>query len=275
MTTVETFRQAFNTRNSMLFLDLIFPPEWKAIRSRILESGVLFSNDQCAWAPRWSKVPPTIRHGQSELEGHVKSCIYRAHDFIHQLWGLPHPDPNFTEEGFRVYKRSQMCGEVAVLTLTEFVLVPRLAEMHPTLRPFLEKRNAIPMLEGPLKGRSVEQVAARLDTLLHKKKRPSWVRNHASSTAFCDDYVPMLQHDRDCIDHNWKLLKAQRWENPELPNAPYSQDLDGLELTTWMIRDFFHQMDTGPETDDALAVFNRNRRGNLSLPSGWNEPLIG
>lgn len=272
MTTSDVFSEAFHTTGIENFLRLIFPREWQPIQSRILESGATFSQEGCPWAPRWSKIPLTVRYGTTELETHVKSCIYRAHDCLHQLWGLPHPDPDFTQEGFYVYKRSQMCGEVAVLTLTEFVLCPLLLKAHPEIKDTIVKRNALAMLEGPLRGRSIEQIAARLDTLLHKKLRPAWVRQHPEAMAFCDDYVPMLQFDRDCIDHNWKLMQAAKWSNSRIPNAPYSQELDGLELTQWMIRDFFHQMDTGAATDYALVVFNQSRREDLVLPEGWNEP---
>lgn len=128
------------------------------------------------------------------------------------------------------------------------------------------------MLRGPLRGRSPEQIAARLDELLHKKIRPKWLRDNTSATAFADDYVPMLEHDRRCIDHNWQIMRANCWRPESAPNVRYSPSLSGLELTTWMIRDFFHLLDTDPQVDVALAAFNRERRKSIELPSGWNEP---
>lgn len=271
--TKELFKEAFETRDIQRFMTLVFPPEWAAVTARIMESGVTMSMDLCSWAPRWSPVPPTIRTGPDELSTWVKSCIFRAHDCIHQLWGLPTPGSDqFTEEDFYLYKRAQMCGEVAVLTLTEFVLVKRFAEMHPVLQPLLWKRNALPMLDGPLRNRTLQQITARLDTLLHKKLRPKWVREHPISMAFCDDYVPMLEDDRRAIDHNWDLMKMAKWLPTGAPNARYSKETDGLELTMWMINDFFHLLDTDAMIDAGLVSFNRERRSLIILPKSWNEP---
>lgn len=121
----------------------------------------------------------------------MKSVIFRVHDFLHQLWGLPHPE-NFSEEEFYYFKRAQMCGEMAVLTLTEFVYCKWLYSAYPEASRFLLERNALQMLQGPLAGKSTLEIALRLDELLHKKIRPRWVREHRYSMAFCDDYVPML-----------------------------------------------------------------------------------
>lgn len=45
-------------------------------------------------------------------------------------------------------------------------------------------------------------------------------------------------------------------------------------LTTWMINDFYHLMDTDNVVDEPLAVFNRNIRANIVLPDTWNQPNI-
>lgn len=267
----ETFKAAFETRNAKEFLDLMFPVEWEAIKARIIETGVTMSQENTDWAPRISPVSPTMRYGKEEHISHVKSCIFRTHDFIHQLWGLPLPSAEFTEDDFYVYKRANMCGEVAVLTLTEFVFVPFIYDNYPEVQKFLKTRNAIPMLEGPLSGLSTERIAARLDGLLHKKIRPKWVREHQASMDFCDDYVPMLEKDRQLVNHNWKIMKETGFRAEGAPNARYSLDSDGLELTQWMITDFFHQMDTGKDIDKSLAEFNRQRRSTIEFPCGWNE----
>lgn len=271
MKTEDAFNEAFHTRDIEHFMKLIFPPEWAAISARIIESGATMSPNICPWAPRWSPIPPTIRKGSSELATSVKSCIYRVHDCLHQLWGLPIPGPEFSEKDFFVYKRAQMCGEVAVLTMTEFVFCDRMREIHPELRELLNNRNALLMLDGPLAGRTVSQIAARLDTLLHKKLRPKWVREHINSIAFCDDYVPMLEWDRQAIDRNWALMVDNNWRPDGAPNARYSLETDGLELTAWMIDDFYHLMDTDSVVDKQLACFNRHRRAGIELPKGWNK----
>jgi hypothetical protein len=200
----------------------------------------------------------------------MKSCIYRVHDCIHQLWGLPLPSERLDEDDFYTYKRSQMCGEVAVLTLTEFEFAGHWYGERDDLRPMLAARNALPMLHGPLQGKTTQQIAQRLDDLLHKKSRPRWVREHAASSAFVEDYVPMLEHDRLNIDHNWRLMKEAGWRPTGAPNSRYSPHLDGLELTQWMIADFFHLRDTDEEVDGPLRDFNRGRREGIVLPAGWN-----
>lgn len=264
--------EAFWTRDIAKFMTLVFPSSWSALSARILESGVTMSNEMSPWAPRWTTISPTARLGSNLVETAVKSCLYRAHDALHQLWGLPIPGRGLTLEDFYAYKRAQMCGEVAVLTLTEFALAQSLAQRFPLLKDFLHTRNALPMLEdgGPLHGKSFAQIAARLDCVLHKHQRPRWVRDNEAATAFADDYVPMLEEDRRMVDSNWQLMKISGWYPESLPNARYSPNLDGLELTLWMIQDFEHLMDTDPVVDNALMMFNRQRRAGVCLPEGWN-----
>ncbi len=262
---------AFHSKDIKYFLDILFPAEWKSIAARIIESGAEFSSDMCAWAPKWSKIPPTVKKGNSELEIAVKSCIYRIHDCIHQLWGLPIPGENFSQEDFYSYKRAQMCGEVAVLTLTEFAFAKHFMTMFPNIKEFIMKRNAIPMMNGPLAGKNILQIALRLDSLLHKKICPKWVRDMPEAMAFVNDYVPMLESDRNTIDHNWKIMKDLNWRPINAPNSRYSLNLDGLELTSWMINDFFHLMDTDSVIDEGLQKFNKERREKIILPNGWNN----
>lgn len=231
------------------------------------------SQDLVPWAPRWSQIPPTVRgNSEAPLEMWVRSCLFRAHDCLHQLWGLSVPGPEFSKQDFYVYKRSQMCGEMIVLTLTEFVLAKHMWNMHPEIRPILWSRDALAMLRGPLRGRSTLQIAARLDGVLHKGVRPDWLRNHPPSVSFADYYMPMLEHDRTCIDWNWSLMKRANWRPVGAPNARYSTHTDGLELTTWMAEDFLHLLDTDPVVDVALACFNQSRRVGIRLPDGWNAP---
>lgn len=267
--TEKLFRRAMLTRDVEEFLSLVFPNYWKPVAARILETGVEFASGKGPWAPRWSKVPLTVREGNTDLETYVKSCIFRVHDFIHQLWGLPIP-LDFSEEQFYIYKRAQMCGEVAVLTLTEFEFCSYLWKTFPEIQPLINRRNAIPMMQGPLEGKNILQIALRLDDLLHKKSRPKWVRDHKPSSDFVDDYVPMLQYDRDDIDHNWKIMKSLDWKPTGAPDARYNVNLDGLELTTWMINDFYHQMMMGSEYDKTLREFNIIRRSNIVLPVDWH-----
>ncbi len=107
-----------------------------------------------------------------------------------------------------------------------------------------------------------------------KKIRPLWVRENEHAMKFCDDFVPMLQEDRDNIDWNWKILfheKESFFKN--LPNQRYSNELDGLELTAFMIDDFYHLLNTDSEIDKGLMNFNKNRRSKIHIPKDWNNPL--
>lgn len=261
---------AYKETSLEVFMTLAFPPEWAGIAARILETGAEISPTHCAWAPRWSKIPLTIRKGEANLETATKSVIFRVHDCLHQLWGLPHPN-QFTEDDYYYYKRSQMCGEVAVLTLVEFVYCKYLADTYPELKDLLYSRNALPLLETHLAGKTIKQIAMRLDDLLHKKSRPRWVREDPIATAFVDDYVPMLEKDRQQVDINWVAMKDANWKPRGAPKARFSTGLDGLELTIWMIHDFKHLMSSTPDIDDALAEFNRTRRRTLVLPKGWTS----
>ena len=260
--------QANASRDLAEFLTLAFPPEWGGIRARILETGAEMSAERTPWAPRWSMISPTVRKGTEDLDTATKSVIFRVHDCLHQLWGLPHPTA-FSQEDFFYYKRAQMCGEVAVLTLTEFVYCDHLRRLYPEIASLIYSRNAVPLLETHLAGKSVAQIAMRLDDLLHKKSRPLWVRNDPIATAFVEDYVPMLETDRHQIDGNWNAMKEANWLPVGAPKAKFGPGLDGLELTVWMIDDFHHLLSSSPDVDWPLAHFNRERRRQLVLPPGW------
>lgn len=89
-------KQAFECTDLQQFLYMVFPDEWTPLTARIIESGAVYQ-DTDKFAPRWSTIPFTIRKGQSPTETYLKSIIFRVHDCLHQLWGLPTPK-NFDEE---------------------------------------------------------------------------------------------------------------------------------------------------------------------------------
>lgn len=270
MTSSQCFIEAFHCRSVPYFLDYIFPPRWKAIGARILESGVSFNLEMKPWAAKWSNISPTVRFGNSELETAVKSCIFRVHDLLHQLWGLPIPT-SFSDEQCSFMKKANMCGEVAVLTLTEFEYCDYIYQNFEELRPLILSRNAIFMKQGPLKCLTTLQIAQRLDGILHKKVIPSWAKKHEPSLNFCNDYIPMLERDREDFEYNWNIMKNHNWIPKFLPNARYNPNLDGLELTSWMIDDFYHLLNTDENVDHELVTFNKMRRFKESLPKGWGE----
>lgn len=263
------FVKGFQSTQIEEFMEYVFPDSWQAVAARILETGAEFT-DECVWAARWSKIPLTVRRGKTLEETAVKSCIYRLHDCLHQLWGLPVPSLSFTEEEFYVFKRAAMCGEVTVLTLTEFVFGKFVYDTFPEYRDLIWSRNAVPLIEnGPLSDKSNAEIAMRLDGLLHKKVRPRWVRQSPAATAFCDDYVPMLEKDRQFLDQHWLSMKEANWIPEQAPNSRYSSDLDGLELTIWMMEDFEHLRRTDNKVDEQLKLFNRERRSTIVLPYNW------
>jgi hypothetical protein len=79
----------------------------------------------------------------------------------------------------------------------------------------------------------------------------------------------MLEADRNNLDRHWAAMKNAGWIPEQAPNSRYSRDLDGLELTIWMITDFFHLMDTDAHIDHALREFICRRRETIELPEGW------
>ena len=177
----------------------------------------------------------------------------------------------FAKDEYYVYKRSQMCGEVAVITISEFIFGKYVYDNYESLRPFLRKRCAIPMLEEPLKNKSLIELGMRMDSILHKKIKPRWVREHKESSSFADYYIPMLEADRKGIDNNWEVMKRNNWIPVGAPNSRYSENMDGLETTLWMLNDFQHLMNTDDKIDYELTKFNANRRRNIVFPDGWGK----
>ncbi len=97
------------------------------------------------FAPGWSFIPKTVRYSKTanEEETYFKSMIFRVHDFMHQLWGLPIPG-NFDDDKERQYfKRMWMCAEISVLTVVEFFYCQWLFDTQPHLRHFLIARNTL------------------------------------------------------------------------------------------------------------------------------------
>ncbi len=260
------------------FLARVLPPQWAGIGARILETGATLSTQPCSWAPRWSPVPPTRRIGTCDDETRMRSIIYRVHDCLHQLWGLPHPGDLDSTDDYEHYKRAQMCGEVAVLTLCEFVYVDWLYQSFPELGRWIEGRCAVLMLRNALRGKNTTQIALRLDEFLHKKRTPRWVRDDEHASAFAGYYIPMLERDRVLIDECWAAMKAEPgWVTDNLTGAPkarFADTLNGLELTCWMIADFEHLVSTTAEPDWALVNWNRQRRAKIRLPKGWPQAPI-
>lgn len=262
--------KAYNSDNLETFLGLVLPDTWSSIGARVIETGVKFV-EKCEWLIGVSDIPNTKRLGSTYLESAVKSTFFRFHDCMHQLWGIPFTSPDFTEEDFYVLKRAQMCGEVAVLTITEFMFGNYLRKTYPEFRGVINNRNSTPMMDrgGVMHGKTYVEIASRLDSILHRKIRPKWLRECPVATKFVDDYVPMLQRDRDNINANWDIMKTHKWIPNGAQNVRYSSNMDSLELTIWMIKDFEHMLHSDEKCDFELAEFNRKRRKRVTVPTEW------
>lgn len=265
--------KAANSKNIVEFLNLIFPPEWDSIKARIIESGVVIhENDNCKWMPRLSPLPFTVKTwGATEFQNNVSSIMYRIHDCIHQLWGMPLPTKNITVS-LSDYKKAQMCGEVVVLMLTEIYFGKYLWENgDDEMKEFLKLRDAVPMYYSCLKDKTMEEILLRFDGIFHHGHRPSWIYNNKNALEFVNYYDKMLQTDRENIDFNYNSIIDSMWELPEYAMSPvtYSNDLDGTELTLWMLRDFQQLKNSSPYVDTDLMEFNRKRRKDITLPTDW------
>jgi hypothetical protein len=264
---------AYDTLDIEEFTLRVLPPAWAGIRARILETGATISATPCHWAPRWTEIPPTERIGRCDDESRMRSIIFRVHDCIHQLWGLPHPGDLASNEDFRNYKKAQMSGEIVVLTLTEFVYVKWLHESFPELRAWIDGRCAVPMTATVMRGKSTLQIALRVEELLHKRWIARWAKDDPATMAWVEYYTPMLEKDRTMVDGCWAAMMAEPdWIHTGLEGAPkarFDTTLTSLELTCWMVADFEHNLATSPEPDRALMNWNRARRAKIALPSRW------
>lgn len=265
------FYKAMNSGDLANFMREIYPLNWGGLIARIIETGVKFSDDPNEpWLIGVSNINKTYKTGTTFIDSLLKSVLFTSHDCLHQLWGLPNIK-NFDDEDFNFFKRAQMCGEITVLTITEFILAKQLKKRCPELEGIIDKRNSTAMMKygGPLYHISPVQLAARLDELLHKKITPDWIMGSEDGEKFLKHYVPMLQRDRDNIDANWEIMKKYNFIPNAMPNTRYSRKMTGLELTQWMIEDFMHIRNSDEIIDYELAEFNAQRRKRYPVPTEW------
>lgn len=265
------FYLAFKSVDLKDFMTHIFPLNWKGVVARIIETGVKFSTDPNEpWLIGVSDIQKTKKTGTTYIESLIKSVLFTSHDCFHQLWGLPYIE-NFDDKDFNFFKKAQMCGEIAVLTITEFILAKQLKKRCSELANLIDKRCSTAMMNygEPLYHLSPVQLAVRLDELLHKKITPDWIVGNKWGEEFLEHYVPMLQRDRDNIDNNWEIMKKHKFIPNAMPNVRYSGQMTGLELTQWMIQDFMHIRNSDENIDYELAEFNSNRRKRYKIPTEW------
>lgn len=275
---------SYNETDLERFMRITFPRQWAPLIARILETGAVYE-ETSKFAPKWSTVPFMERKGSTDTETQLKSVLFRVHDCLHQLWGLPIPE-KFDEDDRREFKKMWMCAEVAVFTISEFFYAQWLYDTQPYLRDYLEKRNTLLFKNAPqMRNLSIRDTMMMVDHLLHQcqKKQfdaetrysllPDWVKKNKHAMIFVEDFSAMLRQDRVNIDCNWALLLQQKDKSylQHIPNQSYSRQLEGLQLTLWMADNFENQLNTGLEVDRELAMFNQERRRKVNLPDGWNE----
>ncbi|MEM7155661.1 MAG: hypothetical protein AAF799_22620 [Myxococcota bacterium] len=263
--------RAFETDDIEEFLSLALPPAWKGVASRILESGVTLAASGGPWCPGWTPVPLTLRGEGEDLQTRVtRSVMYRVHDCLHNLWPQPHPQR--TEAGRIAYKRIQMAGEVAVLTLTEFGYGEWLFDTYPQLRPVVAPRVAVGLRKGLFRHLSLEQIAHRIADILHMGKEYAWARDNPEVQSWLDYYGPMLAADRALVDRCWAAIHAHDWQPPaDAPSARTGMELTGRETTAWMVQDFDHLVRSHAAPDWGLVRLNRARRADIQLPGQWGS----
>jgi hypothetical protein len=276
MNSSETYNliyQAFNTRDLEIFMNLMFPKSWKPVIYTILESGAIMSKDNCHWAPKWSMVPPTIRGNlqENELDCMVRSCIFRVHDCIHNLWGLHMPGNMYSELDRINYKKSQMAGEIAVLGITEFVYCRHLLDMHPSLHKIIIERDAIKMTQGVMKNGSLDSIVLKLNQILYENIYPSWINSDVNTLNFINYYRPMLERDRQGVDNNWEILKINRQIQNNCSDDKYDNTLTGGELSLWMCRNFNMILnDKSKKLSSNVVEKNRMLRNASNVfPDNW------
>lgn len=268
---MEAILRAFESTDIEEFLALALPPAWKGVASRILESGATLSPPGGPWCPGWTTVPLTLRgDGEDAQTRAVRSVMYRVHDCLHNLW--PQPRPLRSEKGRVAYKRVQMAGEVAVLTITEFSYGEWLFDTFPPLQRVIEPRVAVGLRKGLFRHLSLEQIAHRINDILHMGKDYAWAREDTDVRAWVEYYGPMLAADRALIDRCWLAINAHDWSPPDnAPSARTGMGLTGRETTSWMVRDFEHHVRSDADPDWGLVRLNRARRAEIQLPGEWGS----
>lgn len=276
---------AYNETDLETFMRMTFPPHWESLIPRILETGAIYE-ETSKFAPRWSPIPFTRRFGSAGKETSLKSIIFRVHDCLHQLWGLPIPkigDDEKKNEKERIsFKKMWMCAEMTVLTIIEFFYTQWLYDTQPYLREFLEKRNTLLFKHTTqLSNASMEETAIVLHQMLYEAcddidKLSLWIRENEYAMIFYKDFSEMFRQDRKNIDCNWVLLMQQEDKKylQNVPHQTYDKDLDGLQLTLWMIKHFNIMLGTGHDIDVGLMKYNQSRRQSVNLPDTWNDGIM-
>jgi hypothetical protein len=261
--------RAFETDDIEVFIAHALPPAWTGVAARILESGVTLTATPGPWCPGWTPVPLTLRgQGEDRWTQITRSVMYRVHDCLHNLWPQPHP----TADGRRAYKRIQLAGEVAVLTITEFAYGEWLWDTFPVLRRVVEPRVAVGLRKGLFRHLTLEQIAHRAADILHMGKDYAWARESPEVQSWVDYYRPMLAADRAMADRCWAAIERTGWQPPpDAPNTRIGPDFTGRETTAWMIQDFEHHIRSHAAPDWGLVRLNRARRAGILLPEDWDS----
>lgn len=262
--------KAYKSETLLEFMKELYPVNWGGICARIIETGVSFTEEDEPWLIGVSDIQKTVRKGNTYVESILKSVLFMAHDTFHNLWGLPYiKDFDLNNQEF--FMKAQMCGEIAVLTVTEFILAKQIKKRHKELGSLIDKRNAVPMMNygEELYHLSPRDLATRLESILKDGKYQKWIYNTDTGMNFFNDYIPMLQKDIRNILQNWDTMKRYNFIPNALCNNRYNSNMSSSELTQWMLDDFMHQRNSDGNIDYELSEFNRNRRKRMVVPTEW------
>jgi len=190
------------------------------------------------------------------------------HDLFHQISPVE-VSGKYDEDSRVQFKKSSMCGEVAVLYLTEFRYAEALAEAKPEWEEDIRERKSLPLLDL-MRRKGVlawEDQVACLDNLLYGDSFFPFLQGEPEVKDFIEDYWSMFERDRGFLDHNWELLKGDKWEPKRV--ISYDPTLNHLELTKHMVKIFLYiQMVMDVRLREDLRIQNMHMRF-------WDIPQFG
>jgi len=274
----ERFYYAYETDCILTFCNIMMGPSWSGIVARIMENGAQFNkHNKIDWLPGWSSISMTkkISKTNDSDEAIFKSLVYRFHDIIHNIWVFPNLKITSPKDEF-LYKKIQMAGEVATLTITEFFWLSNLHREVPyKWKVFIEKRNAHKIYGVPIKEEIIYDVGDYVSLMVGEGS----IKGAFSGTAsedFASDYFRMLEEDRSMIDENLSLIKMNNWSpsaNKFYIPSRYDYDISEKKLVRSMLRNFMKYFENKRTSfNNSLRFSNLNRRYAMNpFPSGWRS----
>lgn len=220
------------------FLTEILPPEWENVRDVIVNTGANWS-DSHEWCPGWTNIPRTVRGDLPTkfTTSAARSALFRAHDFLHQLWAIP-----TDYENYRDYDLIQICGEIVVLYLTEWLLIDSLkVSTDWGMWAYLDSRRQKTVLG---KGKLSSQVHLHNLCCLYEAfvSSPSSTCYVNGSVYVCPRYYKwyreILQADVLMTANNREIFQNGWRPGGVVVDHPYPKSGDAKEMLEFMWNDF-------------------------------------